>query len=147
MIRHHEGKYAAKHTLDIQPDEKIVAAIKGHLQNGKLSCASACAIAQDMNVSLAAVGRNADLIEARITKCLLGFFGHRSPDGEKLKPEAVESVSDNVEDAINAHLQNGMLTCAALWEVGQETNISKKELGRICQTLKVKIVRCQLDAF
>jgi hypothetical protein len=147
MIRHYEGKYAAKHTVDIKPDEKIAEAIKGHLQNGKLSCASACAIAQDMNVSLAAIGRNADLIEARITKCLLGFFGHRSPDGEKLKPEPVESVSKNVEDAISAHMQNGMLTCAALWEVGQETNISKKELGRICQTLKVKIVRCQLDAF
>jgi hypothetical protein len=147
MVHHHQGKYAAKHTIDIKPDEKIAEAITNQLQNGKLWCASACKIADEMGVSLATVGRNADLIEARITKCLLGFFGHRDPEGEKLKPEPAESVPTNVEEAINARVENGRLTCQALWEIGRETNTAKKELGRICQALKVKVVRCQLDAF
>jgi hypothetical protein len=147
MIQHRQGKYAAKHTIDIQPDEKIAEAIKSQLQNGKLWCAAACKIADEMDVSLATVGRNADLIEARITKCLLGFFGHRDPEGNKLKPEPAESVPKEVEDAINARVENGRLTCKALWEIGRQTNTSKKDLGRICQTLDIKIVRCQLDAF
>lgn len=147
MIRHHEGKYAAKHTIDIKPDEKIAGAITDKLQNGKLSCAAACAISEELQVSLASVGRNADLIEARITKCLLGFFGHRDASGNKLKPEPAASVPKAVEEALAARVSNGVLTCKALWEVGRETNTSKKDLGRICQTLKLKVVRCQLDAF
>ena len=147
MIRHHEGKYAAKHTIDIKPDEKIAGAITDQLQNGKLSCTAACAISAQQEVSLAAIGRNADLIEARITKCLLGFFGHRDASGEKLKPEPALSVPKAVEEAIAARGQNGVLTCKALWDVGRETNTSKKELGRICQTLNLKVVRCQLGAF
>jgi hypothetical protein len=147
MIRHHEGKYAAKHTVNIKPDEEIAEAIKNHLQDGKLSCGSACDIVEDKGVALTDIGRNADLIEARITKCMLGLFGYRSPDGEKLKPEPARSVPKKVEDAINAHVRNGVLTCEAAWEVGRETNTSRKSLGCIFQTLKVKIVRCQLGAF
>ncbi len=147
MVRHHQGKYAAKHTIDIKPDARIAEAITNQLQDGKLWCASACNISDELDISLEVVGRNADLIEARITKCLLGFFGHRDAEGNKIKPEPAESVPSAVQEAINARIENGRLGCAALWEIGRETNTSKKNLGRICQTLDIKIVRCQLGAF
>jgi hypothetical protein len=140
-------KYATKHAQGTEPDKAIATAVQERLENDKLSCQAGMEIADELRVSPSEVGRTADLLEARIHKCLMGFFGYFSPDGKKRKPTMAESVPPKVEEAIRRRLENGSLTCEAAWEVAKETGTSKKKIGSICQALKIKVSPCQLGAF
>ncbi len=141
------GKYATKHPKGTKIDERIAKSIKAHLTNDKLSCKAASLISTEQGVSMADIGTTADLLDVRITKCLLGLFGLFSPTGEKLKPEPAEVVSKEVEDAINRALDDGRLSCKAVWETADQLGLTKKQITSCCQTLKIKIFHCQIGAF
>jgi hypothetical protein len=147
MSQEESGKYASKHPADIKPDEKVAKAIQARLTDGRLSCAAATKIADELGISLADVGRNADLQDIRITKCLMGLFGYFTPEGKKIKPTPAESVPKAVEEAIRVHLKDGVLTCADAWKVAKITGTPRKEFGPIAGALKIKIKPCQLGAF
>ncbi|MCP4600701.1 MAG: hypothetical protein GY847_09245 [Proteobacteria bacterium] len=147
MTKSHKGKFASKHPENIEPNEQIAQAVKANLKEGKLSCAAAIRISKDLDVSMADVGRNADLLEVRICKCLYGLFGQDTPTGKKLPVEPVESVSKEMEKAIRDVLEDGCLTCLAGWEVSSQMGIKYGSLVGICENLKIKICHCQLGAF
>ncbi len=147
MTTEDPGKYASKHPPNIKPDEKVADAIRAKLTEGRLSCGSAVSIADDLKLTLADVGRTADLMDIRITKCLMGLFGYFTSEGKKIKPTPAESVPKEVEEAIRANLMDGILTCAAAWKVAEMTGTPKKDLGPITAALKIKIKPCQLGAF
>ncbi len=147
MTKAHKGKFASKHPEGTKPDQEITQAIWNNVLEGALSCAAASKISESLGVSMADVGRNADLLDVRIHKCLYGLFGQATSTGEKVPIEPFETVSKEMKKAFDDKLENGCLTCAAGWEITDQMGLKLKSIPEICETLKIKIVRCQLGAF
>lgn len=147
MTHHEEGHYAAKHPAGTKPDAKLADAIDEALVNGKLACAAAVKISTSLGVSMADVGKTADLLEVRINKCIYGLFGRVDKDGNKKPVKPAESVSDEMKAAIKEKLADGRLSCADGWEIADRLGVARKSIAGICEALKVKINKCQLGAF
>ena len=52
-----------------------------------------------------------------------------------------------VEEAIKAKAKEGKIPCAVCFKIAEEHGISKRELGKILNEMKVKISQCQLGCF
>ena len=86
MTHSDAGRYAAKHGKGGSPDEKIAAAVREKAHGGELACADAERISGELGVTMAEVGRTADLLEIRIGRCQLGLFGYDAPGGRIVRP-------------------------------------------------------------
>jgi hypothetical protein len=52
-----------------------------------------------------------------------------------------------LEGAINEKAKDGRLPCALCFKIAEDFGISKKEMGKILNEMKVKISQCQLGCF
>lgn len=147
MAHEDAGHYAGKHPAGTKPDERIAAALKAKANDGAIACAKAEAVAKDLGLTMAEVGKNIDLLELRIIKCQLGLYGFKSQKPHGAKAEPVSNVSIELETAIKGALTNGRLSCASAWEIAAEHKISKMSITSACDFLKIKIKPCQLGAF
>jgi DNA invertase Pin-like site-specific DNA recombinase len=59
---------------NLKIDEALAAAIRARLRDGRLPCAAAFLIAEELGVSLREVGRAADALGIRLSHCQLGAF-------------------------------------------------------------------------
>jgi hypothetical protein len=50
-------------------------------------------------------------------------------------------------EAIRAAAVNGRLTCEMAHELSNSLNVSLREIGALCNELKIKISACQLGCF
>ncbi len=94
MTHEDAGHYAAKHSKETVLDERIAGEIRKTIKDGKVSCAAAHRIAEELGVTPAEVGVTIDLLEARIERCQLGLYGY-SP--KRRIVEAAEAVSPELE--------------------------------------------------
>jgi len=147
MTHEDTGKYALKHPPGIRPNEQIAKAIREKAPGGELACAVAEKIAKDLMVGIPEVGVTADLLEMKIKKCQLGLFGWgKKPDhGKDIR--ATDSVSVEMKNALEEATQNGVVTCAAAWAIADRLGIQRKAVSAACETLELKIRKCQLGAF
>ncbi len=51
------------------------------------------------------------------------------------------------EEAIKEKAKDGKLPCALCFKIAEEFGISKNEMGKILNEMKVKISQCQLGCF
>jgi hypothetical protein len=144
MTSKDEGHYSKKHPSDREIDQKVADAVKGRILEDKISCAAAFKIASDLGVPPQEVGFTVDVLEIPITKCQLGLFGY-NPDSKFVKP--AESVSSELQDAINQALVDNRLTCTAAWGIAERLGIGKMDVASACEALKIKIGSCQLGTF
>ena len=121
----------------------LLAATK--LTSGELACADAERISGDLGVTMAEVGRTADLMEIRIGRCQLGLFGYDAPGGRIVRP--ADGVEPALDAAIRGRLSNGRLPCSAAWEIAADRKIPRLNVSSACETLKIKVKPCQLGAF
>jgi hypothetical protein len=138
------GKYSRKHLEGTRPDPAIVAAIEEVAEEGRVSCAVAHDLADELAVTPAAVGRTMDLLEYRIVKCQMGIFGY-DPEKKIVKPAT--AVSDELRARILRAAPQGRISCAACWKVAEASGIQKIAVASACETLGIKIKPCQLGAF
>jgi hypothetical protein len=138
------GKYSAKHPEGTRPDSAIVTALDEVTDEGRVSCAVAHDLADDLAVTPAAVGRTMDLLEYRIIKCQMGIFGYE-PGKKIVKPAA--AVSDELRDRLLLAAPQGRISCASCWKVAEALGIQKIAVAAACETLGLKIKPCQLGAF
>jgi hypothetical protein len=54
---------------------------------------------------------------------------------------------DKIIDAIQTASRNNRLSCEKAHEISATLNVSLKEIGGICNDLKIKIAACQLGCF
>ena len=141
------AKYAAKHPEGSAPDPQIAGEISQNLLSGGLSCAAACRLAAKLGVTLAEVGKTADLMEIPVLKCFYGLFGQSGPLGEKKLINPVASVPDEMKQAIFAKTTQNTLTCASGWRIADETGCPRDTISSYCEKLGIKITKCQLGAF
>jgi hypothetical protein len=144
MAHEDAGHYAAKHPSGTKVDPSIKQKLETKLSAGKIRCAAAHAIAEELGAPPADVGVAIDLMEARIAKCQLGLFGYH-PEKRIVKPAA--SPSPDIEDAVKRHLENGRITCKNCWQIAERAGLKKMDISNICEQLGIKVAKCQLGAF
>jgi hypothetical protein len=52
-----------------------------------------------------------------------------------------------LEEAIQGKAKNGKLPCAMCFKIAEDFGISKREIGKILNEIKIKISQCQLGCF
>jgi len=144
MTHTDRGHYAGKHPPDRKPDPKLVDALKKSSHEGKISCAGAFEVTKQMDVSPGEVGFTADFLELPIVKCQLGLYGYQ-PLKKIVKP--AETVSEDLQAAIQKSLKNKHIACKDVWTIAEKSKLKKMEVSSACEALKIKISPCQLGAF
>lgn len=147
MTHKDAGKYSAKHPSGITINEQIARMVREKSPGGELACAMAEKISKELGIEISKVGITADLLEIKIKKCQLGLFGYGKKPLHGKGIQAADSVSDEMERAIDEAAENGQVTCAALWAIADRLDTKRKEVSAACETLKIKIRKCQLGAF
>ncbi|MGQ9723600.1 MAG: hypothetical protein ACUVXA_20055 [Candidatus Jordarchaeum sp.] len=147
MTHEYSGKYASKHPPGTKPNEEIAKLIREKISEKKLSCAMAERISKQLNVRLSEVGKTADLMGIKIIKCQLGLFGwgNKPNHGKDIHP--LNSVPFEVKSAIEKVAEKGRVSCSSLWEIADRLGIERKAVSTVCETLGLKIIKCQLGTF
>ncbi len=114
-----------------------------NLEEGKLPCERAFAIARKLRVKPLAVGQKADEMGIKISRCQLGLFGYA---GKKLIAPMAE-IPPKLEEEIKRRSKEGRLTCAGAWAIARKLNRSKLEVSSAAETLDIHIIQCQLGCF
>jgi hypothetical protein len=128
-------------------NQDIAARIQVYLEQ-ELPCAVAHYIAAQVGVAPLEVGRTADELGKRINMCQLGLFGY----ARKGKPayrifRPMENVPEDLAAAINQATADGRISCAALWKIGKDFDLSRHEMGNAVEGMGIKVKPCQLGFF
>ncbi len=137
-------KFSTKHGPDEKPDSLIKNEILKQTQNEKIPCAVAFQIAEALKILPETVGKTADLMNYKLTKCQLGLFGY-PPQKKIVKP--LENIKIDVKDAVSHALVQGRLSCRDAWDIASRLHVSKITVSDVCETMGIKIKSCQLGAF
>jgi len=144
MARRHKGKFSTKHPPDIAIAPEVSDAVAARISKGTIACQAAHELATTLSVAPSVVGAAIDLQEGRITHCQLGLFGH----ARKASPlQGGDGVDARLEADIKAAQENNRLPCQRAWQIADDHNLPRLAVGRACESLGVRICRCQLGAF
>ena len=138
------GHFAAKHPQGTKIDPAVEKKIRQHLSGNQLNCVAAHNIAKEFSISPSRVGIAMDLLEVRIGKCQMGLFGYHP---EKRIVQPVKSVSPQLEESIRNSLTDQRISCKRCWELAKAHNLRKIDVASACETLEIRINKCQLGAF
>jgi len=147
MTHKDAGKYSTKHLSGKTLNEKVARMIREKSPGGELPCVMGEKISKELKVEISEVGITADLLEIKIKKCQLGLFGYGKKPNHGKDIQAADSVSGEMKRAIEETAENGKVTCAALWMIADRLGTKRKEVSAACETLKIKIRKCQLGTF
>jgi len=121
-------------------------AILSHLQEGRLPCATAFALAQEWGRKPDEVAAAAEGLGIRIGWCQLGLFQGGKKHGPRPAPQPT-TVPADLQAAILAGLEEGQLPCARAWAIAHRLGLERREVGQAADALGVRIGRCQLGCF
>ncbi len=130
---------------DLSSEEKVLAAIQPRLEEGRLPCAAAFAVAQEQGRPLREVVAVAGAAGIRVGWCQLGLFGGK----EKVKPAPwpAKEIPAELRDALQAAAQEGHLACAQAWAIAHRLGRERSEVGRAANAMGIRIHKCQLGCF
>ncbi len=134
-------------------DETIAQAIYKHLEDDKLPCAAAFAIAKTQDVSPRQVGQTADALDIRLCRCQLGFFGYPGKTGWDIAINGERSITEHpIPPGLEAALHEAagaerQITCAQAWALAARFDTPKMLVGYLADQLDIHVVVCQLGAF
>jgi hypothetical protein len=136
--------FSTKHGSDERPDTSIKIEILKQTQNEKIPCAVAFEISKALQISPKKVGKTADLMNFKLTKCQLGLFGYQ-PHKKIVKP--LDSINVDLKDAVSDALVQERLSCMQAWDIASRLQVSKMTVSGACETMGIKIKDCQIGAF
>lgn len=125
-------------------ETRVIAAVQKYAVEGKLPCAEAFRIAEELDVSPRAVGEAADALNVRLVRCQLGLFGYG--EQKSIVTPAAE-VREELEQAIREGLILGRLPCAVAWAIAARFDIPRLHVANAAEKLGIRIGQCQLGAF
>jgi len=128
-------------------NKEIAAKIRIYPESD-LPCAVAHYIAAELGVAPLEVGETATELGVRGSMCQLGLFGY-APKGRPAARirQPMENVPDDLASAIRAAVVDGRVSCAALWRIAAEFDLSRLEVGNANEALGIKVKPCQLGFF
>jgi len=127
---------------------ELEAKIKLYPQQSQLPCAVAHYIAVELGRPPQMVGETATRLGVRITQCQLGLFGYARkgrPAYRILRP--ADPLPETLAQALRAAAVDGRVTCAQLWQLAEQFDMSRHEVGNAADTLGLKVKPCQLGCF
>jgi hypothetical protein len=129
-------------------DEELLEAMTGRMENGKLPCNQAFAIAQVMKVDPLTVGMAANDHDIRISRCQLGLFGYGpKAEGKHKIVHAMDEVPERLAARLRAAAQGDRITCTAVWQVADGLGYKRIEASSAVEAMGLKVSRCQLGCF
>ena len=144
MTHSDTGNYAGKHSTTTEVNKAIMQAVRKTARDGAISCVAAHAIAHTCAVCPEEAGRAIDAAEVRIAHCQLGIFKH-SADMTAVPSEP--TLTPELEAYLSTRLVNGRLPCKDVWSIADRFNLSRLQIGTVCDRLGIKISDCQLGTF
>lgn len=147
MSHSDSGHYALKHRhREILPD--VSSAIQARSVNGRIPCADLHALARSFNMPPEEMGVQADLIEIRLCRCILGLFGYEAEKQHTKKildPEPL--MAPDLIRALREDAPEGKMSCSRCWKTAARLGIRRLHAASVCEKLGIKIKPCQLGAF
>ena len=129
-------------------DERLHEAMLERLQDGKLPCNRAFAIAQILEVEPLTVGLAANETGIRISRCQLGLFGYGpKAEGKHKIVHAMDDVPERLAARLRAEAEGENISCEALWTVADGLGYKRMEASSAVEALGLKVSRCQLACF
>ncbi len=147
MKQNTAAHYALKHTeQSISPE--IADALGKKAVEGRISCAAVHAIARSFHMSPWEVGVQADLIELRLTLCILGLFGHEHENqGNRKNLDCQVHLSSKLEEALLKQAKDNKISCIECWEIARQLKLKPSHVSSACEKMGIKIKPCQIGAF
>jgi len=117
--------------------------------DGQIHCAAAHRIAEEFAVEPLSVGKQADEIGIRISRCQLGLFGYAPKKGTPgyRVVKQLDNPPDAACGAARKAAEHGRIPCLTLWRLAAQYGLTKRDIGNIAETLELKIIHCQLGCF
>lgn len=134
------GKTVDPETIDPQVRHRMQSAAG---ETG-LACAVAMVLAQELSISPETLGRYADALGIRLTKCQLGLFGY-SPKKKIVTPELPDNRA--LQTALSSSCADNRLPCRTAWDVAAQFELPRLAVSGACEAMGIKISPCQLGAF
>ncbi len=144
MTHADKGKYAQKHSPEVNVEDSLKQEVRQAAKENNVSCLIAEEIAGRKSVSLGDVGIALDILNINITECQLGLFGYRP---QKKIVQLARKVAPDLKQAISDALSDGRLSCSTAWAIAKQLKLSRKKVSAACEALKIRIKPCQLGAF
>jgi len=127
---------------------ELLEVLTGRLEDGKLGCAQAHALAAEYGLEPLAVGQAADAAGVRVFHCQLGLFGYGlKSEGKHKIVQPMAHVPPALEAALRAAAGPDGLPCDAVWQLADRLGISRLEASNAVEGLGLRVSRCQLGCF
>lgn len=141
-MTHEKQNFAKKHPAK-EIDDTLSKTIKEKAVDQKITCVIAHDIAKATGTCPADIGKQVDLVEYRLTKCQLGLFGYKNK--KKLNPDI--DITPELNQKIDAATNEGRISCLSCWEIAQNLDVHRLDVGSACEKKGLRIKPCQLGAF
>lgn len=129
-------------------DERLHQAMLEHLEEGKLPCAQAFAIAHSLGVTPLAVGMAANEAGIHISHCQLGLFGYGpKAEGKHKIVHPMDQVPERLAARLRAKAKADGIPCAAIWRVADALGYSRLEASSAVEAMGLRVSPCQLGCF
>jgi hypothetical protein len=129
-------------------DERLRQALQDHLEDGKLPCNQAFAIARTLGMKPLVVGFAASELEIRISRCQLGLFGFGPKSKGKHKiVHPMDEVPERLAARLRASASENGITCTAVWNVADDLGYQRLETSSAVEAMGLRVTRCQLGCF
>jgi len=129
-------------------DEQLRQVVLDHLEEGHLTCHQAHAIATELGMEPIDVGRAADEVGGRVSRCLLGLFGYGSKAAGTHKiVRPMAHVPPALEAALRAEAGEDGISCIAVWRIADKLGYSRLEGSNAVEGLGLRVSVCQLGCF
>jgi len=116
------------------------------LRDGRLPCAFAFRVAQEMETGPETIGAEADRLGIRISRCQLGLFGYPAFRRKGLIQQ-VEVVPGDVAASLKSSATDGIVPCNELWRIAHDHGLPKIVVASAAETLDLQVSPCQLGCF
>jgi hypothetical protein len=129
-------------------DEQLYQTMLERLEDGKLPCSQAFAIARILSIDALAVGLAANETNIHISRCQLGLFGYGpKAEGKHKIVHAMDDVPEHLAADLRAEADEEGLTCKAIWQVADELGYKRLEASSAVEAMGLRVTRCQLGCF
>lgn len=117
--------------------------LESEARDSKLPCAKVFDLISRHTVFPDIAGMAMNQRKLKITQCQLGLFGY--PDGKRIP--VCDTVQENLKVNIDRHLEDGRISCLAVWGIAEEMKLSRGDVAAACEKLGIRVNKCQLGAF
>jgi hypothetical protein len=129
-------------------DERLHQALLDRLEDGRLPCHQAHALADRFGLDPMAVGQAADEAGIRISRCQLGLFGYGpKAEGKHKIVTPMEDVPARLAAHLRAEAAEEGIPCTAVWRVADGLGYKRIEASSAVEAMGIRVSRCQLGCF